>query len=29
MLTKVEGKCAKNRIKYTNAPDFFECMHLC
>ena len=22
-------KCAKNRIKYTNVPDFFECMHLC
>ena len=22
-------KCAENRIKYTNAPGFFECARLC
>ena len=22
-------KCAKNRIKYTNGPGYFECARLC
>ena len=26
---KIKYKCAKNRIKQTNVPGFFQCTRLC